>query len=234
MDDIKNELFKLQDLKYREFSIKLIPTVNPDAVIGVRTPVLREFAKKITHNEKDVALFLNQLPHRFYDENQLHAFILSEIKDFDLCIKEVSRFLPYIDNWATCDQMSPKVFHKHRAELLNYIMIWIKSNHVFTVRFAIGMLMQHYLEDDFDIKYPQDVAMIRSDEYYINMMIAWYFATALTKQYETIIPFLENKYLMPWTHNKAIQKAIESYRISDSQKQYLKTLKINMKKFSKL
>ena len=169
---------------------------------------------------------MGTLPHKYFDEMQLHAFVISEIKDFDTCIAEVERFLPYIDNWATCDQLSPKTFKKHRHELLTYIGRWLGSEHTYTVRFGILMLMQHFLDEDFDISYMDRIAEIRSDEYYINMMIAWYFATALAKQPEPALAVLEEQRLAKWTHNKAIQKAIESRRITDEQKSYLRTLKI--------
>ncbi len=224
-DEIREELFKLQDKKYRDFQSKLIPNVNSDAVIGVRTPELRKLAKKYEKKE-DISMFLEVLPHRYFDENQLHAFIISERKDYKRCIEETNSFLPFIDNWATCDQLSPKIFKKNKVDLLKEIYEWITSSNTYTVRFAIGMLMQHFLDDDFDIKYPKLVAKIKSEEYYINMMIAWYFATALAKQYDKIIPFIENKKLDKWTHNKTIQKAVESYRITEEQKSYLKTLKI--------
>ena len=224
-DEIREELFKLQDKKYRDFQSKLIPNINPDAVIGVRTPELRKLAKKYEKKE-DISMFLEVLPHRYFDENQLHAFIISERKDYKRCIEETNSFLPFIDNWATCDQLSPKIFKKNKVDLLKEIYEWITSSNTYTVRFAIGMLMQHFLDDDFDIKYPKLVAKIKSEEYYINMMIAWYFATALAKQYDKIIPFIENKKLDKWTHNKTIQKAVESYRITEEQKSYLKTLKI--------
>ena len=225
LEQIREELFRLQDKKYRDFQIKLIPTVEPETVIGVRTPELRKYAKQLL-GSKDISAFLTALPHSYFDENQLHAFIISEMKDFDECLGYVKHFLPYVDNWATCDQMSPKVFKKHRQELINPVLGWIKSSDTYTVRFAVGMLMQHYLDESFELKYPKIVADIRSDEYYVNMMIAWYFATALAKQYESVIPFLKNRQLDAWTHNKAIQKAVESYRITPEQKEYLKSLKI--------
>ena len=223
-DEIREELYRLQDQKYRDFQSKLIPTADPDTVIGVRTPELRKFAKQLIKRE-DIAVFLNDLPHRTFDENQLHAFLLSESKDYETCIAEVERFLPFIDNWATCDQMSPKVFRKHKAELLEHIREWLHSEKTYIVRFGVGMLMEHYLDEAFDCSYPEMVAELRSDEYYINMMIAWYFATALAKQYESILPFLEQHRLAVWTHNKTIQKAVESYRITSEQKEYLKSLK---------
>ena len=224
MDNIKDELFKLQDKKYRDFQAKLIPTVDSNSIIGVRTPELRTLAKKLVKNNSYIS-FLDSLPHDYFDENQLHAFIISELKDYDECIKYINKFLPYVDNWATCDQMSPKVFKKNHNLLLNQIKVWIKSKKTYTIRFGIGMLMQHYLDDDFKLEYLKWVSNIKSDEYYVNMMIAWYFATALTKQYESAISFIENQKLGLWTHNKAIQKAIESYRITFEQKEYLKTLK---------
>ena len=215
----------MQDEKYRDFQVKLIPSAEPDTVIGVRTPQLRKYAGQLLKRE-DVSAFLDDLPHRYFDENQLHAFIISGIKDYERCINEVIRFLPYVDNWATCDQMSPKIFKKHRKELLENVEFWLSSKEIYTVRFGIGMLMEHFLDEDYDTNYPEMVAAVRSEEYYINMMIAWYFATALAKQYETVIPFIENKRLSDWTHNKAIQKAVESYRITQEQKDYLRGLKV--------
>ena len=218
-------LMELQDTGYRDMQKKIIPTVNPDSIIGVRTPALRALAKEILKSG-DYKVFLNELPHKYFEENQLHAFILSGMKDFDECMDELEKFIPFVDNWATCDQMSSKVFKKHKDELLKHIKVWIKSDKTYTVRFGVGMLMEHFLDEDFDLKYPEMAARIRSDEYYVNMMIAWYFATGLAKQYESIIPFIEQKRLAPWTHNKAIQKSVESYRITDEQKAYLKSLKV--------
>lgn len=225
MINIEKELFELQDKKYRDFQIKLIPNIDIDSVIGVRTPELRALAKKIV-KERDYSNFLNELPHRFFEENQLHAFILSNFKNYDECIVRINEFLPYVDNWATCDQMSPKVFKKNHNELIEQIKNWISSKNTYTIRFGIGMLMQHYLDEDFKKDYLEIVANIKSDEYYVNMMRAWYFATSLAKQYESTIIYLENKKLDAWTHNKTIQKAIESYRISIDKKDYLKSLKI--------
>ena len=233
---MKEELFKLQDVKYRDFQKKLIPTVDPESVIGVRTPELRKLAKQLARlrtsktaadckTAADVEAFLKNLPHEYFDENQLHAFIISEDKDYERCMADVEEFLPYLDNWATCDQMSPKVFKKNKDGLLLHVRKWLKSDRTYTVRFAIGMLMEHFLEDDFDPEYPKLVAKVKSDEYYVNMMIAWYFATALAKQHDAVIPYLEGQKLDVWTHNKTIQKARESYRITPEQKEYLKTLK---------
>ena len=225
IEEIRAELFRLQDPQYRGFQAKLIPTVDPKRMIGVRTPALRSLAKTLA-KDPETALFLADLPHAYFDEDQLHAFILSELKDFDRCLGEVERFLPYIDNWATSDQLSPKAFKKRKQALLPAIKGWLKSGHVYTVRFGIGMLMQHYLSEAFDPVYPAWVADIRSEEYYVNMMRAWYFATALAKQYEAALPYLQEGRLDPWTHNKAIQKAVESYRVPAERKDYLKTLRM--------
>lgn len=227
-EEIKTELFQLQDEAYRDFQGKLIPTIERDTIIGVRTPELRKLAKKLVKRD-DVDEFLAVLPHLYFDENQLHAFLISEMKDFGRCMDNVCRFLPYIDNWATCDQLSPGIFKKYRKELLPYIREWIGSDRVYTVRFAVGMLMQHFLDQDFDLAYPELVAGIQTEEYYINMMVAWYFATALAKQYESVLPYIEGKRLDNWTHNKAIQKSIESRRITPEQKAYLRSLKVSKK-----
>ena len=225
IDEIRAELYNLQDIKYRDFQSKLIPTVSPDYFIGVRTPVLRKLAKQAGQRD-DIGDFLNELPHLSFDENQLHAFIISGMKEYSSCLEAIDRFLPYVDNWATCDQMSPKVFRKHRNELLEPIRRWIASDRTYTVRFGIGMLMEHFLDENYDPEYVDLVAGIRSEEYYVNMMIAWYFATALAKQYETVLPYIEGHRLDTWTHNKTIQKAVESYRIRPEQKEYLRSLKV--------
>lgn len=227
-DEIRNRLFELSDSKYRNMQIKTTPSVDAQAFIGVRTPPLRRLAKELAKRE-EISAFLSDLPHKYFDENQLHAFIISLDKDYDSCISKVEAFLPYVDNWATCDQMNPKVFAKHKSELLKHIKQWLKSDKTYTARFGIKMLMDHFLGNEFDISYPKAVANIKSEEYYVKMMQAWYFATALAKQYDLILPFIENKSLDVWTHNKAIQKSVESYRITDEQKQYLKTLKIKSK-----
>jgi len=223
--EIRETLFQLRDEGYRDFQAKLIPGIDPDAMIGVRTPALRKLAKQL-YVAGDTAAFLNDLPHRYFDESQLHAFILSEMRNFDQCLDEVRRFLPYVDNWATCDQLSPKVFKRNRAQLLVHVREWLASGHTYTVRFAIGMLMAHFLDDDFDGEYPRWVSQVRFDEYYVNMMIAWYFATALAKRYEAVLPYIEERRLAPWTHNKAIQKSLESYRIPAERKAYLRGLKV--------
>ena len=223
-DEIRGEVFSQQDTVYRDFQAKLIPTIDKETVIGVRTPELRKMAKQLAKRE-DIGMFLENLPHAYFEENQLHAFIVSERKDFAQGMEELEAFLPYVDNWATCDQMSPKVFKKHRQELLPHIREWLVSDQTYTVRFGVGMLMEHFLDEDFDPMYPEMVSKIRSEEYYVNMMIAWYFATALAKQYEAVLPYIEEARLATWTHNKAIQKAVESYRITAEQKGYPRGLK---------
>ena len=224
LERIEQKLFSLQDLDYRAFQSKLIPNVPAQRMIGVRTPALRSFAKELG-KEPEANEFLHALPHRYFDEDQLHAFLLSEMKDFDVCLPEVERFLPFVDNWATSDQLSPKVFKKRRQALLPRIRVWMDSPHTYTVRFGVGMLMQHFLDEAFDPAYLSWVGEIRSEEYYVNMMRAWYFATALAKQYEAALPYIEGEVLDPWTRGKAIQKAVESYRISPGQKAYLKSLR---------
>ena len=224
-DEIRTELFRLQDVKYRDFQSRLIPSYDSDTMIGVRTPELRKLAKQ-AGRRTDVSVFLDDLPHTYFDENQLHAFILSEMKDYAACLKRVDSFLPFVDNWATCDQMSPKIFKKYRTELLGSIRNWIKSHQTYTIRFGIKMLMEHFLDEDFSPAYPELVAEVKSDEYYVKMMIAWYFATALAKQYEAVLPFIEAQRLEVWTHHKTIQKAVESYRITPAQKEYLKSLRV--------
>ena len=225
MRSVTEALFELRDEEYAGFQAKLTPSVDPELFIGVRVPEVRRLAK-LLKNEPDAEAFLRELPHKYYDENMLHGLLISEIKDFDRAVEETERFLPYIDNWAVCDIMSPKVFRKHKAELLGSIRKWVASNETYTIRFGIEMLMSHYLDGDFRPEYLDIVADIRSGEYYVNMMIAWFFATALTKQWESAAPYVENYRLDKWTHNKTIQKAVESYRITDERKTYLKTLKI--------
>ena len=222
---IRKELNELRDDEYRLFQSNLIPQSDKDTFVGVRTPELRSMAKKL-YKDKDIDLFLNDLPHKYFDENQLHAFIISLIKDYDECIRKVNLFLPYVDNWATCDQLNPQVFAKNKDKLIKQIDIWLDSNETYTIRFAIKELMNHYLDDDFNEKYLKKVSKIKSEEYYVKMMVAWYFATALAKQYETAIKYIENRKLAKWIHNKTIQKALESFRITDKQKDYLRSLKI--------
>lgn len=240
VEKIRSELFSRADTAYADFQSALIPGIEREKLIGVRTPQLRTLAKELLKDAKgdekargELEAFQEILPHKYFDEMQLHAFIISDIKDFDECMAAVERFLPYVDNWATCDQLSPKVFGKkkdgrlvYRAELLEHIGRWLGSDKTYTVRFGMGMLMQHYLGDEFDPAWMDRIAAIRSDEYYINMMIAWYFATALAKQPGAAMAVIKEKRLDKWTHNKAIQKAIESRRITDEDKAYLRTLKI--------
>ena len=218
------ELFKLQDIKYKELQSKIIPNVDSNTIIGVRTPELKKYAKDLVKNN-NYSSFLEDLPHKYFEENQIHAFIICDIKDYDECLKKINEFLPYIDNWATCDQSAPKVFVKNSDKLIKEIKKWLKSKHTYTIRFGISMLMRIYLDDKFDKKYLEMVSNIKSNEYYVNMMRAWYFATALAKQYSNTIPYIENNKLDTWTHNKTIQKAVESFRITLEQKEYLKTLK---------
>lgn len=222
--DIQKKLLSMADEEYKKFNSKLIPTVPDELIIGIRTPILRQFAKDIAKTPEAEA-FLDYLPHKYYEENNLHMFLIEQIKDFNKALYETEKFLPYIDNWASCDSRLNPVFKKNAPKLLPKINEWLKSEHTYTVRYAIGLLMRLFLDEEYDVKYPGMVAQIRSDEYYINMMIAWYFATALAKQYESVIPYITEHRLDKWTHNKAIQKAIESYRIDDETKQYLRGLK---------
>ncbi len=220
---ITDRLFELQDAGYRDFHSRLIPDIPKEKIIGVRTPLLRKLAKELA-GTAEAESFMSSLPHRFYEENNLHAFLICEMKDYDCCMAEVERFLPYIDNWATCDGFLPKVFEKHRAEVYAKIEKWIKSSETYTVRFAIVTLMG-YLKNDFDEQMLSLVADTRSEEYYVNMAIAWYFSMALVWQYDAALPYLLESRLDRWTHNKSIQKTIESRQIDDKTKNYLRTLK---------
>lgn len=223
--NITEKLLSMQDLEYKAFHSKLMPTVDGNRVIGIRIPVLRKFAKELS--DEHAKKFMQGLPHFYYEENNLHAFLIERIGDYNECIKAVNAFLPFVDNWATCDSLRPKVFKKHLPELLEQIKIWITAKDTYTVRFALEMLMCHYLDEAFSPEYLTLAASVKSEEYYVNMMLAWFFATALAKQYDSTISFVENNSLDVWVHNKTIQKATESYRISDEQKGYLKTLKRN-------
>ncbi len=225
MTPLQQTLFSMQDAAYRAFQIKLMPTVDPSSVIGIRTPLLRTYAKDIS-GKGDAEEFLLNLPHRYYEENNLHAFLLEHIKDPDVCITALDRFLPYVDNWATCDCMSPPVFRRHPDKLLPAIDRWLASKHVYTVRFAVVMLMRYFLDEHFSPDYPARVAATDTDPYYLHMVVAWYFATALAKQYEAVLPYLTEHRLAPRTHNKTITKACESYRLSPEKKAYLKILRI--------
>lgn len=226
---VQEQLFALQDLKYRDFQCKLMPTVPTETVIGIRTPELRKYAKTFSKTP-EAAEFLKILPHQYYEENNLHGFLIESMRDYGQVIAALDAFLPYVDNWATCDLMRPKVFQKHLPELLEEIRRWMASDRTYTIRFGMEMLMTFYLDEAFRPEYLDWVAEVRSQEYYVNMMIAWYFATALAKQYGAVLPYIENHRLEPWTHNKAIQKAIESYRITEEQKMYLRTLKVKISK----
>lgn len=220
---IQEQLFERQDKAYADFQSKLIPTLPKDLIIGVRVPVLRALAKGL--NPEQAQAFIKQLPHHYYDENLLHAILLSAIKNYDECLEAVESFLPYVDNWAVCDILSPKVFKKNRPDLIEKIRLWSNSTHSYTRRFAMTMLMSHYLDEDFEASYLAIAGAIDSDDYYVNMALAWFYATALAKQWESVIVYLEDNRLSTWVHNKTIQKARESFRITQEQKSYLMTLK---------
>ncbi len=222
--EIQKKLIELKDDTYREFQCKLVPNISKETILGVRTPALRAFAKELK-GTKEAEEFLKELPHKYYEENLLHFFLISFIKDFDECAKAVEEFLPYVDCWPVCDQASPKVFAKNHEKLLPLIQTWIASDHVYTKRFGIRMLMNEFLGEDFKSKYLEWVSKVEGEDYYIKMMVAWYFATALAKQYDESVVYIEERRLEPWTHKKAIQKAVESFRVSEEHKQYLKTLR---------
>ena len=222
---ILEQLFALQDTTYQAFQSKLLPTVAPKTIIGVRTPLLRKLAKELAGTPQ-AECFLSSLPHKYYEENNLHAFLVERIRDYDTALAETERFLPYIDNWGTCDCFCPKVFAKHKLELLDSIRRWLNSGRLYTMRYAIGMLMRYYLDADFQSEYLAWAANVHSEEYYVNMMRAWFFATALAKQPDATLPWLTERWLDVWTHNKTIQKAVESYRISPEMKQQLRQLRI--------
>ena len=222
--ELQQQLFTMQDLKYRDFQSKLLPGIEKETIIGIRTPVLRKFAKEFSQTE-EAQTFLKKMPHQYYEENNLHMMLIAANKDYESCLKQVKSFLPYINNWATCDLPLPKCFAKHKQELLMEIKDWITSGETYTIRYGIGVLMSLYLDDDFTPEYLKQVSAVESEEYYVNMMIAWYFATALAKQWDNTIPYLEEKKLSVWVHKKTIQKAIESFRITPEQKEYLRTLR---------
>ena len=223
MTHVQEQLFTLRDMEYRSFHIRLIPTVDPHTVIGIRVPALRQLAKELRNTDR-ADHFRATLPHDFYEENMLHAILIESINDFDACITALERFLPHVNNWAVCDSMSPKILGKHRDRLLPILCGWMDSPHPYTVRFAIKQLMTWFLDESFSPDLPARVAAIHSDEYYVNMMVAWYFATALAKQWDTVIPYLTEHSLSPWIHQKTIRKALESYRISSEQKAFLRTI----------
>ena len=222
---IQAELISMADEDYKRFHTSLMPTVDPGKVIGVRVPKLRTYAKQIKKYGLDLP-FCNRLPHRYYEEDNLHGILISGITDYNEAVCALDCFLPYVDNWATCDLIAPKAFNQRPASLIDKVRQWIESGHTYTVRYGIGVLMRYYLDDAFSSEYLQMVSAIRSDAYYVNMMIAWYFATALAKQYPSAIKIIEHRVLPQWVHNKTIQKAIESYRITPQQKEYLRSLKI--------
>ena len=224
MTQVTRQLFAMQDKDYHDFQSKLIPGVDPDLVIGVRVPQLRAYAGRLAGTSAE-AEFLATLPHRYHEENNLHAFLINRMKDPDQVFTALDRFLPCVDNWATCDSLRPKVFKRCRTELLEHIRIWLNSGHTYTVRFGLEMLMVHYLDEDFCPEYLEMAAKTTGEDYYIRMMVAWYFATALAKQYETSVVYLQDRVLERWTHNKTIQKATESFRITPEQKEYLRTLR---------
>ena len=222
---IRARLFEMQDVQYREFTAKLIPTVSPERIIGVRTPDLRKYAAELSRTE-DAAVFMAALPHRYHEENTLHGFLIERIADYDACVAALDAFLPYVDNWATCDSIRPRCFRRNLSRLIGEIRRWMASEQTYTIRFGVEMLMCFYLDGAFDPVYLDWVAALRSEEYYVNMMIAWFFATALAKQWDAALPVIEARRLDPWVHNKAIQKAVESYRIPADRKNLLRTRKI--------
>lgn len=225
MTEIQRKLFSMEDKKYKAFNSKLIPDVSPDTQIGVRIPHIRCLAKEIS-NTSEAEDFLNTLPHRYFEENNLHGYLLENIKDFDKAIEMTEKFLPYIDNWATCDTISPKVFRKNLSALYGKIKVWLASEHTYTIRFGVNMLMKFFLDENFSDEVLLLVAGIKSEEYYVNMVRAWFFATAMAKQREKTLPYLTDRKLDKWTHNKTIQKCAESYRISDEDKTLLKEMKL--------
>ena len=225
MEKLQKALFDNQDKEYRVFQQKLMPGIELENIIGVRLPVIRKIAKENAKTE-DAKKFLDSLPHKYYDENQLHGFLINQIKDYDECVKRIDEFLPYVDNWAVCDSINPKMLSKHKEELIKDIKRWVSSKETYTIRHGIHMLMAFFLDSDFKKEYLEIPAKIVSEEYYVNMMIAWFFATALAKKWDATITHIEEKKLPVWVHNKTIQKAIESYRVNEEHKQYLRTLKI--------
>ena len=222
--NITEELFALQDVSYADFQAKLTPNIPRELFIGVRVPVARKLAKRIA-KEPEASSFLSDLPHKYYDENILHSLLISEMRDYDACIVAVDAFLPYVDNWAVCDILSPKIFKKHKTALLEKIKEWSASKKTYTCRFGIAMLLSHFLDEDFKPAFLEIPASVHREEYYVRMMMAWFFATALAKQWDATITYIEEHRLDPWTHNKTIQKARESKRITPKQKEYLKTRK---------
>lgn len=221
---IKERLLELKDEKYKKFHSRLMPTVENDRVIGVRTPELRRFAKELRGSE-EAKNFMQALPHEFYEENNLHGFFIEFIKNYDECVAELDRFLPFVDNWATCDMTNPKILNQYPERLIKDIRRWLSSDDVYTVRFGLKTLMNCFLDEHFKEEYLELAAKTPCDEYYLSMMTAWFFATALAKQYDAALAYLVEKRLDKSTHNRAIQKALESYRIASEQKKFLRTLK---------
>lgn len=224
MTHLQEELFKLQDTEYRDFNSSLIPGIDKETVIGIRTPVLRKFAKEYAKSG-EIEQFMRELPHEFYEENNLHMMLIGQIKDYDECISELEKFLPYIDNWATCDSPLPKCFDKNKEDVLEWAKNWIATDATYVKRYGMGVMMRLFLDEDFKEEYIQLVASVKSEEYYVNMMIAWYMATALAKQWDAAVPYIQERRLSEWVHRKSIQKAVESYRITPEQKEYLKGLR---------
>ena len=222
--ELQQQLFTLQDLKYRDFHSTLMPGIEKETIIGIRTPILRKFAMEFRKTEESWQ-FLKELPHQYYEENNLHMMLISAEGEYEICLEQVKAFLPYIDNWATCDLPLPKCYAKHKKDLISEVKQWMASGKTYTIRYGIGVLMRLYLDEDFRPEYLEWVTAVKSEEYYVNMMIAWYLATALAKQWDATIPYLEEKRLSEWVHKKTIQKAIESYRITPEQKVYLRSLR---------
>ncbi len=219
-----DRLEKVNDEAYRDLQMKLVPNIPPETVVGVRTPEMRAIAKAV-YESADRDAFLNDLPHKYYEENLIHFFVIAQIRDFDECIRRTEAFLPYVDCWPVSDQATPKSFRKNHEKLLPYLRNWIASEHVYTARFGIRMLMNEFLDADFKEEYLDLVASKTGEDYYLKMMIAWYFATALAKRYDETLPYLETRRLDDWTHKKTIQKAVESFRVTDEHKAYLRTLR---------
>lgn len=224
MEEIRMRLYSLQDPEYRAFHSRLMPEVPMEKIIGVRIPLLRTLAKELNREGKGEVVF-SSLPHETYEELNLHGFLIEYIRDYDSCVKALEQFLPYVDNWATCDMVSPKILGKHRDRLLEQIKAWIRSDHDFTVRYGLGMLMRYYLDEEFKAEYLELAAGIKREEYYVRMMVAWFFATALYKQYDASVQYLQERRLPQWVHNKTISKACDSQRMTKEQKEYLKSLR---------
>ena len=226
MNEIQNKLLSWADEKYRAFTLPLIPNVDPDTFIGVRLPLLKKYAKEMDKDTKEA--FLKDLPHRYHEENILHAFILSSIKDYDEFLRQVDAFLPYVSNWSVCDTICNKHLVKYKEELIKEVYVWLQTQEIYRVRYAVKCLMNYYLGEDFDIEHLRKVEEVKLDDYYVKMMIAWYLATGLAKNYEPFVQAIEDRRFEMFIHNKAIQKAVESYRVSEEHKTYLKTLKIKL------